>query len=362
MVPLASSSKWNPAAAIAVTSAVALAAAALPAGAGCSSNAGPDVDWSGCRKSNKFLQKMDLSGSNFERTNLSQTNLKDAKLSSAKMHKADLTKAILRGADMSKANLSGVIGMRAYMNGAILRSANVTKAELYRADLSAVDLSGADLTGAQLGRAKLKNANLDGTVAKYANLARTDLRGASLKGTDLTQAYFFRTRVEGVDLSQTKGLTQDQIALTCGDAKTKLPTGLTAPPSLALLGRRHSTSSLIHAPTHAIFAGMADSKTSAKKIGGSQIRASQQECCKTTSFAGQIGKTGATAQGHGRGHAECRRRRSCRGIRRGASSQLRTRRRRKHPAGAAKLRTAPGGLFSFHESQRTAHACRKPIG
>ena len=68
-------------------------------------------------------------------------------------------------------------------------------------------------------------------MAKYANLARTDLRGASLKGTDLTQAYFFRTRVEGVDLSQTKGLTQDQIALTCGDDKTKLPTGLNSPPS-----------------------------------------------------------------------------------------------------------------------------------
>ena len=41
----------------------------------------------------------------------------------------------------------------------------------------------------------------------------------------------FLTVIEGADLSRTKGLTADQLAIACGSAETQLPSGLTAPES-----------------------------------------------------------------------------------------------------------------------------------
>jgi uncharacterized protein YjbI with pentapeptide repeats len=52
-----------------------------------------------------------------------------------------------------------------------------------------------------------------------------------LEDTDLGGAYLFRTRLDGVDLSRTKGLDQQQIGLACGTAETKLPAGLAKPAS-----------------------------------------------------------------------------------------------------------------------------------
>ncbi|MEM7749423.1 MAG: pentapeptide repeat-containing protein, partial [Pseudomonadota bacterium] len=108
-----------------------------PAQAGCSSTAAAGVDWSGCRKIAKYLQDKDLSGGNFERTNLSRTNMKNAKLMKARLKRADISKTILRQADLSGADLEKAVGMRAYMDGAKLKSANLTKIELYRAQLKA---------------------------------------------------------------------------------------------------------------------------------------------------------------------------------------------------------------------------------
>jgi uncharacterized protein YjbI with pentapeptide repeats len=214
---------------LAVAALLLSAGAWSPAVAGCNATAAPNVDWSGCQKVAKYLQDMDLTGANFERANLSRTNLKAAKLLRAQFHKANITRTILREADLSGADLSGTLGMRVYMDRARLIKANLNKAEFYRADLTAADLSNSELSGAQLGRSVLVGANLDGATATYVNLARADLREASLAGTMLRHAYLFRTRLEGVDLSTVKGLTQEQILISCGDDKTKLPQGLTRP-------------------------------------------------------------------------------------------------------------------------------------
>jgi uncharacterized protein YjbI with pentapeptide repeats len=50
-----------------------------------------------------------------------------------------------------------------------------------------------------------------------------------MSGTDLTNAFMYATRFEGTDLSTVKGLTQTQIDVACGDAKTRLPAGLKHP-------------------------------------------------------------------------------------------------------------------------------------
>jgi uncharacterized protein YjbI with pentapeptide repeats len=64
-----------------------------------------------------------------------------------------------------------------------------------------------------------------------AYLARTNFSGAAMAGADFTKAYFLLTRIEGTDLSAAVGLEQDQIEESCGNAETKLPSGLTAPAS-----------------------------------------------------------------------------------------------------------------------------------
>jgi uncharacterized protein YjbI with pentapeptide repeats len=45
----------------------------------------------------------------------------------------------------------------------------------------------------------------------------------------MTGTYLYLTQIGGADLTAAKGLTQAQIEIACGDAQTKLPTGLTAP-------------------------------------------------------------------------------------------------------------------------------------
>ena len=45
----------------------------------------------------------------------------------------------------------------------------------------------------------------------------------------MTRAFLFLTRIEGLDLSDAKGLQQPQIDTACGDVTTKLPPGLSIP-------------------------------------------------------------------------------------------------------------------------------------
>jgi uncharacterized protein YjbI with pentapeptide repeats len=50
-----------------------------------------------------------------------------------------------------------------------------------------------------------------------------------MTGTDMTNAFTYATRFDGTDLSNVKGLTQAQVDVACGDAKTRLPSALKRP-------------------------------------------------------------------------------------------------------------------------------------
>ena len=77
-----------------------------------------------------------------------------------------------------------------------------------------------------------EGATLNGSQFSLTNLSRARFGGAKLGGpVDFTSAFLLLTRIEGVDLSTATGLDQKQIDIACGDAKTKLPNGLTAPAS-----------------------------------------------------------------------------------------------------------------------------------
>jgi uncharacterized protein YjbI with pentapeptide repeats len=92
-------------------------------------------------------------------------------------------------------------------------------------------LENADLSKAELGRAVFAEAAMNGADLSYSNVARANFSGAHLENVDFTRAYTFLTRVEGVDLSKTVGLTQTQLELACGDSETQLPNKLERPTS-----------------------------------------------------------------------------------------------------------------------------------
>jgi len=54
------------------------------------------------------------------------------------------------------------------------------------------------------------------------------LSGGSFDGADFRDADMRRTMIGGVDLSEARGLTQEQIDDACADSRTRLPAGLTA--------------------------------------------------------------------------------------------------------------------------------------
>jgi uncharacterized protein YjbI with pentapeptide repeats len=92
-------------------------------------------------------------------------------------------------------------------------------------------LKGVNLSKGDFGRSVFERADLSGASMRLSNLARARFGGANLSGADLSQAFVFATRFEDTDLSTVKGLTQAQVEVACGNAKTQLPAGLKRPSS-----------------------------------------------------------------------------------------------------------------------------------
>ena len=115
-----------------------------------------------------------------------------------------------------------------------------------RLEAGIVDCPGCQLAGANLFntcvKAKnLRGANFDGANATLMCMSFADFRGASFRGTELSGANMAGAKMDGADLTgavtsitsflgtdlrQVKGLTQKQLDMACGDAKTLVPPGL----------------------------------------------------------------------------------------------------------------------------------------
>jgi uncharacterized protein YjbI with pentapeptide repeats len=105
-------------------------------------------------------------------------------------------------ADFLEANLGGAL-----LNGAQLRDANFLRARLPGAYFKGAELSGAYFRAAQLQRADFRSARLQDA----------DFRSAQLQGANFS----------GVDLTQTRGLSQEQLDSAICDEGTTPPPGLT---------------------------------------------------------------------------------------------------------------------------------------
>jgi len=198
--------------------------------ADCGATAAPGLDWSDCSKRNIMIPGSELEGANLSNTDFAVTDLSNSNLQSANLEKATLVRASLAGAKANKANFSKVEAYRSNFAGISAEGASFSNAELQRANFGEAKLSGANFDKAELGRADFDNAVLTGARFALANLSRADFSHATFEGPIVfDHAFMYLTRIEGVDLSAAQGLDQSQIELACGDAKTKLPSGLNMP-------------------------------------------------------------------------------------------------------------------------------------
>lgn len=143
-----------------------------------------------------------------------RAELRTADLSARDLANAQLTSADLRGADFSSSDLSD-----AQMHGADLREA----------DMVGTVLTGANLAVSRLRRARMIGCSVDGANLKGADLAGADLSGSKFSDADLTGAILLGAKLAGADLASARGLNRSQLEGVSGDAKTRLPFGLTLP-------------------------------------------------------------------------------------------------------------------------------------
>jgi uncharacterized protein YjbI with pentapeptide repeats len=87
------------------------------------------------------------------------------------------------------------------------------------------------MSKAELARIDLTEARISGVSFTNSNLSRSDLRDLDLIDADFSGTYMYLTRLDGADLSRTKGLTTDQLAIACGTQRTRLPDGISPPPN-----------------------------------------------------------------------------------------------------------------------------------
>jgi len=219
--------------AAAIGAAVLLTAVLAPlttSAADCRAVPAASVDWQGCSKSKLMLSGSELGEANLVEADLSQTDLRDSNLAGANLEKSALYRSSLAGSNAEKANFTRIEGYRTNFQSVSASGASFVSAELQRADFSNAMLDAADFQKAELGRANFAGATVSGANFGRANLSRVNLNQAKFDGAlDLTGAFLFLTRLEGVDLTQAKGLQQWQIDQACGDDATKLPAGLQVP-------------------------------------------------------------------------------------------------------------------------------------
>ncbi|KJF71235.1 pentapeptide repeat-containing protein [Agrobacterium arsenijevicii] len=198
--------------------------------ASCRADAMAGIDWRECNKRLLMLGGSNLDAAMLYGTDFTYTDLRGSSFKGANLEKAKLIRAALGEANLQGANLTKVEAYRSDFTAADATSAKFNNAEMQRTNFTKAKLDGADFTKAELGRADFHDASLSGSKFSLTNLSRASFAGANFGGpVDFANAFLLLTRIEGVDLSAATGLEQKQIDIACGDAKTKLPSGLTTP-------------------------------------------------------------------------------------------------------------------------------------
>lgn len=214
----------------AATAAVLFGSGLAANAADCRAEAEPQRDWNNCNRSNIMIPGANLEKADLRVTDFSLSDLSGAVVAGANLEGAKLGRTSLAGAVADGAVFTQIEGYRSNLSGISAKGADFRGAELQRSSFANAVLLGANFAKAELGRADFSGATLGDNGFAFANLARAAFKTAKIEGAmDFSGAYMFLTRIEGVDLTAAKGLTQPQIDLACGDTATKLPSGLNPP-------------------------------------------------------------------------------------------------------------------------------------
>jgi uncharacterized protein YjbI with pentapeptide repeats len=137
--------------------------------------------------------------------------------------------------DLSKAPLADLEFISEDFSNVMLNEADLSHAKLSLADFSNADLSEARLTGATMMGSNFQEADM-----LFSDLSRAFISGAKFNGADLSGAVLVQARVvaganfdgaiiDGVDLSDSRGIKQEDLEKALGNHLTILPKGLVAP-------------------------------------------------------------------------------------------------------------------------------------
>jgi len=210
---------------------------------------------SDCNLSKKNLSGAKMNGASFPRSNFTAADLSSAELSGSNFsraifRRADLSSSTVSGSNFSWADFSGATLDAMKGNGNNFSRATLNGAKGREADFMATNFSYAKMLGvtfedAQFEYSNFSNANLSGAKLRnsrfeMSNLAFADLSAADLRDAEFTRVDFRNTKfgssslkntmftevfLVGADLSKVRGLNEEQLASSCGNAQTKLPSG-----------------------------------------------------------------------------------------------------------------------------------------
>ncbi|WP_083898905.1 pentapeptide repeat-containing protein [Robiginitomaculum antarcticum] len=188
---------------------------------------------SGCDLSRRDMSQLTLKGGDFtdsvfNHSDLSGGEFDGSNLSGAHFRRAYLIRASGRDVNMSRATLSG-----AMLNQASLVASDMSNADFRGADMSDGNFTESDFSGARFINTQASGADFSGAVFTLSELDHADFENAKFVGTRFHSAQFGHALVSGAefsdadlsgaDMSEVRGLTQDQLDRACGNHDTRLP-------------------------------------------------------------------------------------------------------------------------------------------
>jgi len=184
-----------------------------------------EADLASCRLDNSCLNGCLLEYANLRKASLVGCQLRQVWATEAIFHEASLRESDLSASNLAEADLSVTDLAKAHLYKAKLRGAMLTDSNLKGATLGRAYLAGCAFAGSVLDDAHLFEADLSGASFSvvYENISPDERFAASMRGTNLKEAILKDASMEGVDLSQTEGLSRAQIDSAITSENTKLP-------------------------------------------------------------------------------------------------------------------------------------------
>jgi uncharacterized protein YjbI with pentapeptide repeats len=106
---------------------------------------------------------------------------------------------------------------------------NFDRARFVSTRIKEIQADGVRLKSADFSYAIVPNARFIGAVLEDASFRQVNAPNAVFTAAMVDRADFTGAKLQGADLEDAIGLTQDQLNVACGDAQTRLPEGMTIP-------------------------------------------------------------------------------------------------------------------------------------